>query len=126
MAIDLKREVSFDLKKKRDDPEKVYPTKRSMNLYRIEHPEVDKRKVGALVAILVVALGLFVRFGVAGPLMEIRDKEAELARVRAPIGLDLGSETPEEIALAVLAEILLVRNGASGRPLSVPAPDRTR
>ena len=52
--------------------------------------------------------------------------DAELARVRAPIGLDLGSETPEEIALSVLAEILLVRSGASGRPLSVPAPDRTR
>ena len=85
MAIDLKREVSFDLKKKRDDPEKAYPTKRSMNLYRIEHPEVDKRKVGALVAILVVALGLFVRFGVAGPLMEIRDKEAELARVQGEL-----------------------------------------
>lgn len=41
-----------------------------------------------------------------------------LARVFTPIGLDIKAETPEEIALAVLAEIVLVRRGGSGRPLS--------
>ena len=50
--------------------------------------------------------------------------DADLARVRAPVGLDLGGETPEEIALSVLAEILLVRNGASGMPLSGLAAKR--
>nr|WP_245355464.1 MULTISPECIES: XdhC family protein [unclassified Pseudomonas] len=35
----------------------------------------------------------------------------ELARIHAPIGLNLGSKTPAEIALAVLADILRVRNG---------------
>jgi xanthine dehydrogenase accessory factor len=38
----------------------------------------------------------------------------KLQRVYAPIGLDLGGKTPEEIALAVLAEIVAVRNGRSG------------
>jgi xanthine dehydrogenase accessory factor len=37
--------------------------------------------------------------------------EAELARVYAPIGLDLGGDTPAEIALAILAEIEAVRKG---------------
>ncbi|AYC32368.1 XdhC family protein [Pseudomonas cavernae] len=37
--------------------------------------------------------------------------EEELARIIAPIGLSLGSKTPSEIALAVLADILRVRNG---------------
>ncbi|MCY1311996.1 XdhC Rossmann domain protein [compost metagenome] len=37
--------------------------------------------------------------------------EAELARIIAPIGLNLGSKTPSEIALAVLADILRVRSG---------------
>jgi xanthine dehydrogenase accessory factor len=38
----------------------------------------------------------------------------QLAEVYAPIGLDLGAETPEEIALAILAEIVAVRRGALG------------
>ena len=37
--------------------------------------------------------------------------EAALAAVRTPIGLDLGGETPEEVALAIMAEILAERNG---------------
>ncbi|MDH3211377.1 MAG: XdhC family protein [Myxococcales bacterium] len=44
--------------------------------------------------------------------------EAELARIRAPIGLDLGGRQPEEIALAILAEMLAVRHGREGGPLS--------
>lgn len=43
--------------------------------------------------------------------------ERDLARVHAPAGLDLGAETPEEIALAVLSEIVLLRRGATGRPM---------
>ena len=39
------------------------------------------------------------------------------ARLRSPIGLDLGSETPEEIALCVVAEIQAQRSGRQGRPL---------
>jgi xanthine dehydrogenase accessory factor len=41
----------------------------------------------------------------------------ELARVHAPIGLDVGAETPEEIAVAVAAELVLVRRGGTGQPL---------
>ena len=38
-------------------------------------------------------------------------------RLHAPAGLDIGSETPEEIALAVAAEIMAVINGRDGGPL---------
>jgi xanthine dehydrogenase accessory factor len=48
--------------------------------------------------------------------------ESDPARVRSPPGLDLGARTPERIALAVAAEIVLVRRGAGGRPLAEPAP----
>jgi len=41
----------------------------------------------------------------------------QIALIRAPAGLDLGVETPGEIAVSILAEILLVRNHASGQPM---------
>ena len=39
--------------------------------------------------------------------------EKALTRVYAPIGLDLGGPTPEEIAVSILAEIIAVRRGGS-------------
>jgi xanthine dehydrogenase accessory factor len=44
--------------------------------------------------------------------------EAELARLRSPIGLDLGARTPEETAVSVAAELIQLRWGGSGRPLT--------
>jgi xanthine dehydrogenase accessory factor len=43
-------------------------------------------------------------------------KEA-LARVHAPIGLDIGAQTPEEIALSVMAEVVKARRGGTGSSL---------
>ena len=43
---------------------------------------------------------------------------ASLARVHTPVGLDLGAQTPEEIALAALAHIVAVRRGRTGAPLA--------
>ncbi|MDX1616270.1 MAG: XdhC/CoxI family protein [Candidatus Promineifilaceae bacterium] len=36
---------------------------------------------------------------------------AQIARIRAPIGLDIGAQTPEEIALAIMAEVVATRRG---------------
>jgi len=49
---------------------------------------------------------------------------AKLARVRAPIGLDLGGSTPEEIALCIMAEITLLHHGATGQAMSEPLRER--
>ena len=48
-----------------------------------------------------------------GPLLADGDRE----RLHAPAGLDLGAEEPEEVAAALVAEILAVERGHSGRPL---------
>jgi xanthine dehydrogenase accessory factor len=45
--------------------------------------------------------------------------EEELARLRSPIGLDLGARTPEETAVSIAAELIQLRWGGSGRPLSI-------
>ena len=44
--------------------------------------------------------------------------EAQLARLRAPVGLDLGAEGPDEIALAIVAEIVALRKGRNGGSLT--------
>jgi xanthine dehydrogenase accessory factor len=41
----------------------------------------------------------------------------EIASVRGPIGLDLGGRAPAETALAIMAEIVAIRYGGSGRPM---------
>jgi xanthine dehydrogenase accessory factor len=51
----------------------------------------------------------------------LRDSGADesiLREVRAPIGLDIGAVAPEEVALAILAEIVLFRRGGTGAQLS--------
>ena len=44
--------------------------------------------------------------------------EEELARLAAPIGLDLGALTPEETALSIMSEIVALRRGRPGGRLS--------
>ncbi|MGW0628581.1 XdhC family protein [Streptomyces sp. NPDC002758] len=45
----------------------------------------------------------------------------ELARLRSPLGLDLGARTPEEVAVSVAAEIVALRWGGTGAPLTATA-----
>lgn len=44
----------------------------------------------------------------------------KLERVRSPIGLELNAETPEEIAVSIMAEIIMLRNGGNGQVMSGP------
>jgi xanthine dehydrogenase accessory factor len=47
--------------------------------------------------------------------------ETQLARLHGPIGLKLGGQTPQEIALAILAEIVAVQHGALEQKISSQA-----
>jgi xanthine dehydrogenase accessory factor len=54
-------------------------------------------------------------------LLELGLGDAELDRLAAPIGLDLGALSPEETALSVMAEIVALRHGRDGGRLRVAA-----
>lgn len=43
--------------------------------------------------------------------------EIDLRRVYAPIGLELNAETPQEIAVSILAQITMLRRGGDGKPM---------
>ena len=51
-------------------------------------------------------------------LREVGVSEVALARLAAPMGLDLGGHSPEETAVSIAAEIVAVRAGGGGAPLS--------
>ncbi|MGW0615654.1 XdhC family protein [Streptomyces sp. NPDC002788] len=51
-------------------------------------------------------------------LREAGVSERELARLRSPIGLDLGARTPEETAVSITAEIIAAKHGGTGAPLT--------
>ncbi|MBI3457375.1 MAG: XdhC family protein [Candidatus Rokubacteria bacterium] len=57
--------------------------------------------------------------GIVKLLREEGVPEDHLARLRVPIGLDLGARTAPEIALAILAELVAARYGGTGRPLAL-------
>jgi xanthine dehydrogenase accessory factor len=43
----------------------------------------------------------------------------KLDRVRSPMGLELNAETPEEIAVSILAEIIMLRQGGNGQEMAL-------
>ncbi|HZC36149.1 MAG TPA: XdhC family protein [Chthoniobacterales bacterium] len=51
-------------------------------------------------------------------------EESAKGKVRAPAGLDIGAQTPEEIALSIMSEIVAVRRGGSGRSMMEAAASR--
>jgi xanthine/CO dehydrogenase XdhC/CoxF family maturation factor len=63
-------------------------------------------------------IGIMGKPGIEGPhvaaLKELGVPDAEIARVHRPIGLNIGSRTPPEIAVATLAGLIADRNGKPG------------
>ncbi|MDX1615067.1 MAG: XdhC family protein [Candidatus Promineifilaceae bacterium] len=51
--------------------------------------------------------------------------EEGLSRFHSPIGLELNAETPKEIALSIMAEIIMLRRGGSGARMAVPTDQET-
>lgn len=82
----------------------------------------DQEALDALISAPVKYLGLLAsRRKVQTFLRHLQQSginEEQWRRLRAPIGLDIGAETPAEIAISVLAEILQIKNNAEGNTLN--------
>lgn len=79
----------------------------------------DREVLGQLLEVPLAYLGMIgSRRKVKVTFQHLRDSgvpEESLNRVHAPIGLDIGAETPEEIAISILAEIVQVLKGRDGK-----------
>jgi len=84
--------------------------------------ETDAEALGAVLDSPAAYIGLLgSRRKVSFIFRALRERGASdeaLARVHAPIGLDIGAQTPEEIAVSILAEMVMRRRGGEGKPLS--------
>jgi xanthine dehydrogenase accessory factor len=76
-------------------------------------------------AALALALKSNPRFiGVLGPLSRTQEMLENIGAslssgpIHAPIGLDLGAETIEEVAISILSELMMLRSGSRGSPLN--------
>ena len=92
---------------------------------------VDQDLLEGLIALPFAYLGMIgSRAKVAKFFVRLRSAgvdEALFAKVCAPIGLDIGAETPEEIAVSIVAELVRVRRGRSDIPRALsedPLPAR--
>ncbi|RID83511.1 XdhC/CoxI family protein [Peribacillus asahii] len=73
---------------------------------------------------LQLALSSHPRFvGVLGPMSRTEEMLSNIGRsfssgpIRSPLGLDLGAETMEEVAISIVSELMAVRSGRNPRPL---------
>ena len=99
-----------------------------------EHTDVvltdhHRPEIGDMLKLALAAetrwIGIMGKPSVEGPhvaaLKELGVPDDQIARVHRPIGLDIGSRTPPEIAVATLAGLIADRNGRPGGFFSSPA-----
>ncbi len=58
----------------------------------------------------------------------LKDKgiaEELIGKVHSPMGLELQAETPQEIAVSIMAEVLMLRNHGTGEPMDLTRPDKS-
>ena len=90
-----------------------------------KHDETSLRLVAGSAAAYVGMIGSQRRVGaVLQHLIDDGLDQEAARRVHTPIGLDIGAETPEEIAVAIMAEIIQARRGGTG--LSMREANRRR
>jgi len=89
---------------------------------------LDKEALGALAPSRARYIGMIGSRAKVARILAMLEKEGvdgrALARVHSPVGLDIGAETPAEIAVAILAEMVHVRRRGESSPISLKGKKR--
>jgi xanthine dehydrogenase accessory factor len=104
----IAREVGFDAVAYADEPLEVHDDDAALVV--ASHGRGEEAALEAALASAVPYVGL-----VASPARGAAVRESlsvDAARLRTPAGLDIGARTPEQVALAILAEVVAVRSAS--------------
>ncbi len=89
------------------------------------HDESSLRQILNKINSLDTPLGFLGMIGSRNKVLRIKQRlladgftPAQVKALRSPVGLDIGAETPEEIAVSVMAEVMSVMHGTTAKPLS--------
>ena len=103
--------------------EKVKPTKEDTVMICARTHQYDEKALKAALEFKVGYVGVLGSKNRARLVLEaLADAgvpEYKLADVHTPMGLDIGAETPEEVAISIMAEVLMISRGGTGRPKSI-------
>jgi xanthine dehydrogenase accessory factor len=106
-----------------DLPAKTSITPHTYIVLTTRNAEVDVAGLPALLesdAAYIGVIGSRKRWAQARQRMEAAGvSAAKLDAVHSPTGLELGAETPEEIAVSIMAELIMLRRGGDGKSMSV-------
>lgn len=96
---------------------------RNTSIVIVTKHKYDEPSVRAVAGLDVPYIGLVSSYHRASALFkELNEKEGfkveDLKKIHVPIGIDIGSQTYEEIALSILAEIIKTLKGGTGRSIS--------
>ncbi|MGH2639990.1 MAG: XdhC family protein, partial [Rhabdochlamydiaceae bacterium] len=96
---------------------------RNTSIVIVTKHKYDEPSVRAVAQLDVPYIGLVSSFHRASALFkELTEKEGykeeDLRKIRVPIGIDIGAQSYEEIALSIMAEIIKATKGGSGRSIS--------
>ncbi len=113
-----------------DLPDHIKINSRTFLVLTTRGSSVDVEGLPALLATDAAYIGVIGskrRWATTATELESRNVAADqIARVHSPMGLELHAETPEEIAVSIMAEVLMVRDLGSGTSMAVPRPSESQ
>jgi xanthine dehydrogenase accessory factor len=117
---ELGRDLGYDIAPYADGD--IEPDAEDVAVVVASHGRDEEHALSVAVEVGVPYVGLVAsKARGAAVLASLEIADADRARIRTPAGLDIGARTPEEIALAILAEIVAVRRAQPAPPAGMEA-----